>query len=109
MALWIGLGRKFLERSWEHPVFAIRVHGALAELGWGGWKLIALPTVLKMTPQLLETEPRRTIGLLAALHRERKLGEVDLVWRLKVETWVTSRLINWERSQESVSAISVSF
>jgi len=102
MALWMGPGRKIIARSWEVPEFGIKVSGALADLGWGGWKMIALPSVLKVTPQLLEVNPSSTIGLLAMLHRENKLENVDSVWKHRLETWVSSRLANWERSEESV-------
>ncbi|PBK92675.1 hypothetical protein ARMGADRAFT_967204 [Armillaria gallica] len=101
MALSMGLGRRFLERSWDHPVFAMELHGTLADLGWGGWKMIALPTLLKKTPILLEKEPVRTLRLLASVHKEKRLGEVDLVWKQRVEQWVKIRLQNWVLSRES--------
>ncbi|KAK0463186.1 armadillo-type protein [Desarmillaria tabescens] len=101
MALSMGLGRRFLEHSWDHPVFAMELHGTLADLGWGGWKMIALPTLLKKTSLLLETEPGRTLHLLSLVHKEKKLGEVDLVWKQRVEQWVKNRLQNWVMSRES--------
>ncbi|KAG7447295.1 uncharacterized protein BT62DRAFT_948312 [Guyanagaster necrorhizus] len=101
MALSMGLGRRFLEHCWDHPVFAIELHGALADLGWGGWKMIALPTLLKKTPLLLENEPVRTLQLLASVHKEKRLGEIDLVWKQRVEQWVKNRLQNWVMSRES--------
>jgi U3 small nucleolar RNA-associated protein 20 len=103
MSLWMGPGRHIIARLWEVPELGMKLSGALADLGWGGWKMIALPGVLRMTPQLLEKHPRRAIGLLAELHREKKLGEVDWVWRQRLEAWVSSRLTNWLRSEDSVT------
>ncbi|KAK0189706.1 hypothetical protein F5146DRAFT_1052188 [Armillaria mellea] len=101
MALSMGLGRRFLERSWDHPVFAMELYGTLADLGWGGWKIIALPTLLKKTHILLEKESVRSLRLLASVHKEKRLGEVDLVWKQRVEQWVKIRLQNWVMSRES--------
>ncbi|KAK0476052.1 armadillo-type protein [Armillaria novae-zelandiae] len=101
MALSMGLGHRFLERSWDYPVFAMELHGTLADLGWGGWKMIALPTLLKKTHILLEKEPVRTLRLLASVHKGKRLGEVDLVWKQRVEQWVKNRLQHWVMSRES--------
>ncbi|KAJ7582352.1 hypothetical protein C8J56DRAFT_792691, partial [Mycena floridula] len=57
MPLWLSSGRKLLEQSWTDTRFVIQLHGTLAELGWGGWKMITLPMLLKKTGQLLEVEP----------------------------------------------------
>lgn len=109
MPLWAGPGLKFLQRAWgvhtdtrddsTSLAFALKVHGCLAELGWGGWKLVGLPLVLKMcvVPRVLEEEPRAVLGLLAALRRGKKLsaGDTDLVWRTKVEKWALGRLEAW--------------
>lgn len=103
MTLWTGLGRKMIDRCWEYLDLGIELCGALADLGWGGWKVVALPNVLKLTPQLLQNHPKTTVQLLAALYREKKLGEVDLVWRQRLETWARGRLTKWERSEDTVS------
>ena len=102
-SLWLGPGRKIMERAWDNPLFGIQLCGGLAELGWGGWKMIALPSVLKMTQRLLEEEPAAAVRLLSSLEKKKILGDVDLVWRSKVEGWVKPRLEHWERSEESVS------
>ncbi|KAH6910215.1 U3 snoRNP protein Utp20 [Coprinopsis sp. MPI-PUGE-AT-0042] len=109
MSHWIGPGLKFLQRMWglierragddEDAVcltLGLKLHGALAELGWGGWKMIALPLVLKATvrPSLLEQEPRKLFSFLASLRRLKKLspGEVDMVWKAKIEKCALARL-----------------
>lgn len=99
----MGPGRKLLEYSWTVPIFGVRLHGALWELHWGGWKMIALPGVLKSTPVILEKGPRLGAGFLAALCTSGKLGEVDLVWKKTVDRWLHDKLQNWERTEESVS------
>jgi U3 small nucleolar RNA-associated protein 20 len=111
MPLWIGPELKFLQCAWgtqtdvldnanTHLQFALKVNGCLAELGWGGWKLVGLPLTLKMgmVPTVLEAEPRGVLGLLAALRRGKKLnvGDADLVWRTKLEKWSIARLEIWE-------------
>jgi U3 small nucleolar RNA-associated protein 20 len=114
MPLWVGAGHKYLQRAWgvhtDTPdesislQFALKVNGCLAELGWGGWKLVGLPLALKMCvlPRVLEGEPRMVLGLLAALRRGKKLspGDTDLVWRTKVEKWALGRLEAWEVDQD---------
>lgn len=110
MALWLSNGMKFLQRAWgltERPSrdadddnfcveFSLRLNGSLAELGWGGWKLIALPLVLKMSvkPTLLGKHTTKLFAFLAALRKSKKIssGEVDLVWRTKVEKCALERL-----------------
>jgi U3 small nucleolar RNA-associated protein 20 len=111
MPLWVGAGRKFLQYAWGAQTdvlengntnlqFALKVNGCLAELGWGGWKLVGLPLTLKMCllPAVLQAEPRGVLGLLAALRRGKKLngGDTDLVWRTKLEKWALGRLEGWE-------------
>ncbi|KAJ7597870.1 hypothetical protein C8J56DRAFT_329594, partial [Mycena floridula] len=92
MPLWLSSGRKLLEQSWTDTRFVIQLHGTLAELGWGGWKMITLPMLLKKTGQLLEVEPARTFELLAACQKEHKLGEVDMVWKQKLNRAICSCL-----------------
>ncbi|KAF4598878.1 U3 snoRNP protein [Pleurotus pulmonarius] len=102
MGLWLGPGRKLLESSWSDPAYAIKLHGALADLGWGGWKSLALPNVLKQTPNLLQNDPHNTIHLLSVLHRDKRLGEVDLVWKQRFNTWASGQLRNWELTGDAV-------
>ncbi|KAI0937862.1 hypothetical protein AcW1_003904 [Taiwanofungus camphoratus] len=102
MALWMGPGRKVVERSWERSTLGIELCGVLSDLAWGGWKSIALPYVLKHSPQLLESHPRKTLELLAALHREKRLAGVDIVWKQKFQSWVDGRLSEWEQTEENV-------
>jgi U3 small nucleolar RNA-associated protein 20 len=109
MSHWIGSGLKFLQRIWglvERPAgddedavcltLSLKLHGSLAELGWGGWKMVALPLVLKATvrPSLLDQEPRKLFSFLASLKRLKKLnpGEVDMVWKAKIEKCALARL-----------------
>lgn len=89
---------KFMQRVWgsEDLRFALQLNGALAELGWGGWKLVALPLVLKNTvkPEILENDGKAVLEFLARVKRARKIsaGEVDLVWRTRVEKCALERL-----------------
>ncbi|KAF9234002.1 armadillo-type protein [Melanogaster broomeanus] len=92
-------------KALETPKFGVLLLGALSELSWGGWKLIALPTLLRSTSTLLEKEPRKTSRLLSGLRRSDKLGEVDIVWRHTVDTWVCDRLSRWELSMDSVDEL----
>ncbi|KAK7030946.1 U3 snoRNP protein [Paramarasmius palmivorus] len=100
MSAWMSSGRHLLNRLWENEKdtetigFTLKLHGVLADLGWGGWKMIALPALVKKSPKLLEVKGREVVRLLAALSRSGKLaaGDVDLVWRKKVEEWSELRL-----------------
>lgn len=109
MPLWLGPGYKFLQRSWTTSIegedrttlhFALKLNGCLAELGWGGWKLVALPLLLKNTVSqgVLEQDPRRVLEFLASLKKANRLNtaETDLVWRDKLEKWTLVRLRDWD-------------
>ncbi|KAF8957355.1 armadillo-type protein [Flammula alnicola] len=107
-------GLKFLQRTWNplSPAsdssvpfpqtqlsFTLKFHLCLADAGWGGWKLIALPVLFKSTlkPELklMEFEQRRLISFLSALTRGKKLGnvgELDLAWKKKAEAVIAGRL-----------------
>lgn len=106
MGLWLGPGRMLLESSWSDPAYAIKLHGALADLGWGGWKSLALPNVLKQMPNLLQSDTHNAIHLLSVLHRDKRLGEVDLVWKQRFNIWVSGQLLNWELTDGAVSVCS---
>ncbi|KAG1892884.1 uncharacterized protein F5891DRAFT_1209517 [Suillus fuscotomentosus] len=84
------------------PSFGLMLCGVLAELGWGGWKFVRLPTLLKATPTLLQAEHTLTLRLLASLQHSGKLGEVDIVWKRCVDRWIQIHLSSWEISDESV-------
>ncbi|KAL0573671.1 U3 snoRNP protein [Marasmius crinis-equi] len=97
MASWMSSARNYLARLWETEAmvgFTLRLHGVLVELGWGGWKMIAQPVLVKKSSKLLDSERdgREVVRLLAALCREGKMGEVDLVWKRKVEEWSFKKL-----------------
>lgn len=104
LSLWTSHGRKVIERSQLYPTFFLALLGSLAELNWGGWKLLGLPAVLRRTPDLLETEPDTTLQLLAGLYNGRKLEPVDHVWKTRVGHWVEARLKSWSISDQQVSA-----
>ncbi|TBU52202.1 hypothetical protein BD310DRAFT_784738, partial [Dichomitus squalens] len=105
MSLWMAHARKVLAHAWERPLLGIELTGALSELSWGGWKLVALPYVSANTHKLLESHSGETLELLAALHREKRLGEMDLVWKQRLWTWVEKRLEGWERSEENARVL----
>jgi hypothetical protein len=60
IAMSTGPGRTFVARALRVPSFGLMLCGVLAELGWGGWRLVGLPALLKATPGLLQAEP--TLG-----------------------------------------------
>ncbi|KAK2463026.1 hypothetical protein APHAL10511_004681 [Amanita phalloides] len=80
--------------------FTLPLYASLAELSWGGWKLIALPLVLKHTLPFLRQEgtdghmARILLAFLASLRRLKRLGpsEVDVVWRERLEKWCVDRV-----------------
>jgi len=109
MPLWLSQGMKFLQRAWgliQRPAqdaedefcikFALNLNGALAELGWGGWKLVALPSVLKMSvrPNVTDKHPTSLFAFLASLRHNKKIsqGDTDLVWRTRIEQCALARL-----------------
>lgn len=106
MALWMGLGRRVFERAWsERPALALHMTGALLELGWGGWQMIALPHVVKMSLTLLEAdkETMQVLEVLSAAHWENKLAGVDERWTSRLHRWVTARFANWGSTESQVS------
>ncbi|KAG2048035.1 hypothetical protein BDR06DRAFT_943462 [Suillus hirtellus] len=102
MSMSTGPGRAFVARALGVPSFGLMLCGVLAELGWGGWKLVGLPALLKATPTLLQAEHTLTLRLLAYLQHSGKLGEVDIVWKRSVDRWIQTHLSSWEISDESV-------
>ncbi|KAJ7494716.1 armadillo-type protein [Mycena galericulata] len=104
-SFWMGKGRDVLDTVWTAKseatvLFAISLTGALAELGWAGWRAIGIPLLLRLSSKILmakdgvEELQRRTVGLIAELWRAKKLGagDGDVVWRNCVETWGATQL-----------------
>ncbi|KAF5354672.1 hypothetical protein D9756_005618 [Leucocoprinus leucothites] len=127
-SLWLGPGLKFLQQAWSSPSvpsstsptstssstpsveFALRLHSILADLNWGGWKLVALPLLLKATrkPENLDADPQLIIDSLAGLVRARKLNveDVDVVWKENWERWlVDERLALLETQLQGGDAV----
>ncbi|KAI0045527.1 hypothetical protein FA95DRAFT_1561038 [Auriscalpium vulgare] len=105
MSLWMGAGRKVVEHSWQEAAFGMRLCGLLSDLQWGGWKLLELPYVVKLTPQLLESEPRGTLALLASLQKAKRLHDADRLWQQKIDEWVKGRLVGWSLTAENVEQL----
>ncbi|KZT18582.1 hypothetical protein NEOLEDRAFT_1246369 [Neolentinus lepideus HHB14362 ss-1] len=98
LSLSLGPGRKVVEQSLQYASFALQLYGSLAEMEWGGWKLIGLPNLLKAVPELLRKEPGKTIELVAVLQRKGMITDVEKV----LGEWVRERLAGWEKSEEKV-------
>ena len=98
-------GRLFITEALKVPKFGASLPGALAELSWGGWKLVVLPALLRSTGDLLATEPKHTLRLFASLSRADKLGEVDIVWRRTIDIWLCERLSHWELTPDGVDEL----
>ncbi|KDQ13943.1 hypothetical protein BOTBODRAFT_33064 [Botryobasidium botryosum FD-172 SS1] len=106
MALWMGKGRRCVEWAWEDVNFGLRLTGALSELNWGGWRMMALPLILKHTPSLLASHPTELLRLLAALQEQGRLDDADEAWRARIGEWIKTRLDSWTRSEERVGELS---
>ncbi|KAJ6494813.1 hypothetical protein C8R47DRAFT_384388 [Mycena vitilis] len=104
-SFWMGKGREILDTVWTNDsdtavLFAISVTGALAELGWAGWRAIGVPVLLRMSSKIIMAKDgvdelqRRTVGLIADLWRTKKLstGDGDVVWRNCIESWGIRKL-----------------
>ena len=81
----------------------IELTGAQPDLSRDECKLVALPHVSAKTHKLLEAHPMETLELLAALNGEKRLGDMDIVWKQRFGTWVEKTLSSWERSESNVS------
>ena len=104
MALWMGPGRKVFERAWEErPVLALELTGALSDMNWGGWKLIAQPHVLKRVLAALDTYTQKSLETLCALQTKGRLESTDAAWRGQLQAWVDTRFQQWSGSNEQVS------
>ncbi|KAH8088968.1 armadillo-type protein [Cristinia sonorae] len=106
MASWLGPGRKVFERVWERPILGLELCGALSDLGWGGWKMLALPHVLKRVPDFLESHPSRTLEMLVSLQKQGRLQGVDASWKSKLQKWVDARFSTWDSSTEQMLELS---
>ena len=105
MSISRSAGRLFIAEALKAPRFGASLLGALAELSWGGWKLVALPTLHRSTGDLLAASPKQTLRLFASLCHSDKLGEVDIVWRRTVDMWVCERLSRWQLSPDGVDEL----
>ncbi|KAF7327783.1 DRIM domain-containing protein [Mycena kentingensis (nom. inval.)] len=104
-SFWMGKGRDILDSllNASDPdvvLFGIALTGALADLGWPGWRAVGVPVVLRVSGRILNAKEkndelqRRTVGLIAHLWRTKKLasGDGDVVWRKAVEVWGVAQL-----------------
>jgi U3 small nucleolar RNA-associated protein 20 len=105
MSIATSTGRLFITEALKVPKFGASLLGALAELSWGGWKLVALPALFRSTGDLLATEPKQTLRLFASLCHSDKLGEVDIVWRHTIDLWLCERSSYWELSPDGVDEL----
>lgn len=103
MPVWLGPGRKALERAWERPVLGLELCGALSDLSWGGWKMLVLPYIQKMTPSLFETHPAKALELLSSLHSQGRLDGMETSWKSKIQKWVDTWFVIWDASPQRVS------
>ncbi|KAJ7035036.1 armadillo-type protein [Mycena alexandri] len=90
-AFWMGKGR---EDSDAAVLFAISLTGAVAELGWAGWRAIGIPDGS-------EELQRKTVGLIADLWRMKKLGSNDG----DVVTWGVRKLRTMAGSSSGVAPV----
>ena len=104
MALWMGPGRKVIARVWERPTLALELCCVLSDLNWGGWKLLAMPQVIKAVPDHLDAHTEKALELLTALQAQKKL-QVDAPWKQRLQTWFSQRLTSWTGSHEQVSVL----
>lgn len=105
MSMSMSVGRIFIAGALKVPKFGASLLGILAESSWGGWKLVALPALLRSTGDLLAAEPKQTLRLFASLRNSNKLGDVDIVWRRTIDIWLCERLSHWELSSDGVDEL----
>ncbi|KAG9319004.1 hypothetical protein JVU11DRAFT_1124 [Chiua virens] len=105
MSMATNVGYLFNSEALKVPKFGSSLLGALAELSWGEWKLVALPVLLRSTTDLLTMEPKQTLRLLSSLTHADKLGEVDVVWRRTMDVWLSERLSRWELTPDGVNEL----
>ncbi|KAG8773851.1 U3 snoRNP protein [Ceratobasidium sp. 428] len=106
MAAWIGSGRRALDAVWKDPVEGMRVAAILSELGWGGWKSMILPHVLRRTPETLALSPTQTLSVLAHLYSTAQL-DVDPVWIARVGSDISTMLQNWNLGDNTAELLNI--
>ncbi|KAF8608156.1 hypothetical protein BDV93DRAFT_486731 [Ceratobasidium sp. AG-I] len=106
MAAWIGPGRRALECVWKVPIEGMRLAAVLSELGWGGWKSMLLPHVLRRTPETLVASRSQTLSVLAHLHAAGQL-EVDAVWTARVGSDVVGMLKGWNVGDDTTDLLNM--
>ncbi|KAG8737812.1 U3 snoRNP protein [Ceratobasidium sp. 414] len=94
MTAWIGPGRRALDAVWQNPAEGMRVAAILSELGWGGWKSVVLPHVLRRTPETLASSSTQTLSAIAYFYSTGQL-DVDPVWTARVGSDISTMLQNW--------------
>jgi len=133
MSMWVGPGLKFLQRTWDVSTsstlmsddgpntrrsqlhFALKLNGCLADSGWGGWRMVAIPLLSKsvVKPDILEKEPKLLLDFLAKLKRGKNINpaEMDVVWRTRIEACALARLASWKEkgTVDSVSTLNPSY
>ena len=115
-------GREVLDALWTATsdaavLFAISLTGALAELGWAGWRAIGVPVLLRMSSKTImskdcsEELQQRTVWLVAELWRTKKLGsgDGDVVWRNCIESWGMRKLRDMTKSVSALGWDQVRF
>jgi U3 small nucleolar RNA-associated protein 20 len=106
LQLWSGVGRRLIEHAWKSSAkLGIETLGCLAEMDWKGWSMIGAPLLLRHTPDGLEQQPNLMVHLLSRLYKAKKLGEVDHVWKQRMDKWVGLELTGWQRSEDKVSLL----
>ncbi|EEB96387.1 hypothetical protein MPER_04489 [Moniliophthora perniciosa FA553] len=81
MCAWTSSGPALLARLWDNDdmvKFTLQLHGILADLSWGGWKMIALPVLMRKTPKFIEGRGREIIRPLAFISRSGKISLTDV-------------------------------
>jgi U3 small nucleolar RNA-associated protein 20 len=104
-SFWMGSGRHLVEYYWGlNYELSVELCASLSELNWGGWKMIAAPQLIKNTWTALEEAPNKMLKLLANLCKDKKLNDVDAVWRDRMGKWVGQRLTveDWQRTEGNV-------
>ncbi|KAG8693954.1 U3 snoRNP protein [Ceratobasidium sp. 394] len=103
MAAWIGPGRRALDVVWQNPAEGMRIAAILSELGWGGWKSMVLPHILRRTHETLASLPTQTLSVLAHLYSAGQL-DVDPVWIARVGSDISTMLQNWNAEDVALGA-----
>ncbi|KAJ7227174.1 armadillo-type protein [Mycena pura] len=129
-SFWMVKGREVLDALWTATsdaavLFAISLTGALAELGWAGWRAIGVPVLFRMSSKTItakdcsEELQQRTVWLVAELWRTKKLGsgDGDVVWRNCIESWGMRKLrdmtksvsaLGWDQASQLTNILTLS-